>query len=93
MPVMPSPQTSIQKKNLISQTKTYVMGAQKNHLIEMVLLSTPNLCLKNHSFKCKNFANQDQCAQSLLIKLFDQKLPDPDLQCSKNISVAQWYSA
>ena len=26
-------------------TKTYVVGTQKNHLNEMVLLSTQNLCL------------------------------------------------
>ena len=25
-------------------TKTYVVGAQKNHLIEMVLLSTQSIC-------------------------------------------------
>ena len=33
-------------ENLISyfSTKTYVVGTQKNHLIETVLLSTQNIC-------------------------------------------------
>ena len=34
-------------KKIISylSTKTYVVGTQKNHLNEMVLLSTKNICL------------------------------------------------
>ena len=36
--------TSAFEKNLIS-TKTCVVGTQKNHLNEMVLLKTQNTCL------------------------------------------------
>ena len=37
--------SAYQKNNfLISQTKTYVVGTQKNSLNETVLLSTQNIC-------------------------------------------------
>ena len=48
-------------------TKTYVVGTQKNHLNEMVLLNTQNICLdvwkgkKKSQFYAKYSAHHDLC--------------------------------
>ena len=54
----------IYKIIFLFQIKTYVVGAQKNHLNEMVLLGTHNICLdwsiKNYYIlKLKRFAHLD----------------------------------
>ena len=42
-------------------TKTYVVGTQKNHLIEMVLLSTQNTCFKEWIRKYSQFYELKVC--------------------------------
>ena len=42
-------------------TKTYVVGTQKNHLTEMVLMSTKNACLKWWIIKYSHFYAEKLC--------------------------------
>ena len=46
-------------------TKTYVVGTQKNLLIEAVILSTQNICLKSWVRKYLQFYAENFCVNNL----------------------------
>ena len=48
--ITPKPKNKCMKVVCYFSTKTYVVGTQKNHLNEMVLLNTQNKCLNHLQF-------------------------------------------
>ena len=55
---------------------TCVLGAQKNHLIEMVLLSTHNICLveKEKDFLLRNFYKRPDRYGMIFTKIYYQNV-------------------
>ena len=68
----------IYKTIFLFQNKTYVVGTQKNHLNEMVLLGTHNICLdwsikNNYKLKLKRFA-ETFCSSGPIYKTENQSI-------------------
>ena len=58
---MPPDSEAIKNLFSYSSTKTHVVGTQKNRLIETVLLSTQNTCLKGCERKYSKFYKLKVC--------------------------------